>query len=494
MRFLAIEWSVTPQYSFGWGVPLLAAYLFWKRWEDRPTPESIGKNNMLAAAAILAFVFLPLRLMLEANPDWRILLWTDALVLLGSFLLMIRSIGGQPWLKHFVIPIAFLLLAAPWPTRAEKFIIETLTHDIAAATVETLNWIGVPALLRGNIIDLRSASVGVNEACSGIRSVQTILMTALFFGELNRLILVRRIWLVIVALGGTIFFNFIRTILLAWTAATRGVANEAFWHDKIGLFALVASIALTWAISVLFSGKRAVLAEEEPNAITIAPRFLSWRAAATIAIGILSIEAINEIWFRTHESKMGPKIDWTISWPPASTGFVRQNLNDDVLTILRCDRGDSGVWKRTDGSEWTMYFIKWGAGRMAAQLARGHTPDVCMTGNGFRMVADLGSAVLTTPDLSLTFEKYEFTSDGKPWFVFFCLAEDRVMTHNPLAGAKDDYLSALKPHSRLRAVRDGKRFYGQQVFEVAISGYRSAETARAALEKALPDLVKVHAL
>ena len=100
LRFLAIEWAVSPQYSFGWGVPLLAAYLFWKRCHDCPAPAPIEKTKALAIGAILLAVFLPVRLMLEANPDWRILLWMNALVLLGSFLLMIWFIGGQPWLKQ----------------------------------------------------------------------------------------------------------------------------------------------------------------------------------------------------------------------------------------------------------------------------------------------------------------------------------------------------------------------------------------------------------
>jgi hypothetical protein len=138
-----------------------------------------------------------------------------------------------------------------------------------------------------------------------------------------------------------------------------------------------------------------------------------------------------------------------------------------------------------------MYFIKWGAGRMAAKLARGHTPDVCMTGNGFRMVAELGPAIITLPNIKLPFETYEFEANGKPWFVFFCLAEEGVSMPASLSSARNDYISELEPRNRLRAVLNGKRFYGQQVFEIAISGYDSAKTALAALEKALPDLVKV---
>jgi exosortase len=474
-------------------VPFLAGYLFWKRWSDRPAPAASEWKYNFGAAFILAASALPLRLLLEANPDWRILLWADVLLLVGAILVGLRSIGGRSWWTHFFIPVSFLLLAAPWPARVERFIIENLTRDIAAATVETMNWLGIPALLRGNIIDLRSASLGVSEACSGIRSVQTVLMSAIFFGELYRLAAVRRFLLIGIALAGTIFLNFVRTALLTWIAATHGIRKEALWHDRVGLFALIVSIALTCGVSILFSRKKTILESQrrESGEHSHLPRFLSCRTACLILVWLVAVECLNEFWFRSRESKGGAKINWTVSWPAPAAGFVRQDLSDDVLSILRCDRGDSGVWRRPDGSVWTMYFIKWGSGRMAAKLARGHTPDVCMTGNGFRMVADLGLAVITLPNIKLPFETYQFEANGKPWFVFFCLDEERVSMPASLSSARNDYISELEPRNRLRAVRDGKRFYGQQVFEIAISGYDSAKTALAALEKALPDLVNV---
>src|SRR5438477_955442 len=41
-RHLSEEWRFNEQYSYGWFVPFFVAYLFWLRWEDRPSPESRG--------------------------------------------------------------------------------------------------------------------------------------------------------------------------------------------------------------------------------------------------------------------------------------------------------------------------------------------------------------------------------------------------------------------------------------------------------------------
>ncbi len=266
-------------------------------------------------------------------------------------------------------------------------------------------------------------------------------------------------------------------------------------HDGLGLVILALGLALVWAISIWLGRSPASQQSNAGNAETrsVAPRLLSWRAIAAIGCWLIAIEVANEFWFRSREPKASSQMSWTVSWPSVAQGFVRQKLSDDVLALLRSDRSETGVWKKPDGSEWTMFFIKWLPGRMAAQLARGHTPDVCMTGSGFRMVADKGSSLLSAGGAQLPFESYVFEANGKPWFVFFCLHEDRVTPHAALASARDEYLSELEPHNRLRAVWEGKRFHGQQVFEIAIAGYPTIEKARTALEQALPQLVKVEA-
>src|SRR4051794_32572272 len=77
---LRFEWSINPQYGYGWAVPFLTAYIFWRRWQSAPTPAA-PKANFLAMLAIIlaALVLGAVRLVQEANPDWRLLSWAMAL-------------------------------------------------------------------------------------------------------------------------------------------------------------------------------------------------------------------------------------------------------------------------------------------------------------------------------------------------------------------------------------------------------------------------------
>jgi hypothetical protein len=86
--------------------------------------------------------------------------------------------GGRSWVKHFAFPVALILVAVVWPYRIEKGLTQGLMRVVARLTVELLGWIDIPALERGNLIDLGSGTVGIDEACSGIRSFQSTLMAA----------------------------------------------------------------------------------------------------------------------------------------------------------------------------------------------------------------------------------------------------------------------------------------------------------------------------
>jgi exosortase len=174
-RQLSGEWSVNEQYNYGWFVPFLALYLFWLRWRDRPQPRPRRKPllslTLIALPALL--LLLPIRLFEIANPDWRLLSWLHAVSVVTLTLLFIWSMGGRPWLRHFAFPVAFIFVAVPWVTPVETPIIQGLMHAVASVAAETMTLFGIPAQLEGNVIRLTSGLVAVNEACSGVRSLQT---------------------------------------------------------------------------------------------------------------------------------------------------------------------------------------------------------------------------------------------------------------------------------------------------------------------------------
>src|SRR5438876_12171945 len=141
---LKAEWWLNPQFNFGLIVPLLALYLLWKRWLNRPPPAT--RTITAAPIALILFcaaLFLPIRFVAEANPDWRLLSWGLALVVVPISLSLVYLSGGRAWLRHFAFPILFFLVAVPWPVRIEQIVIQDLMRIVTAINVTFLQLAGV---------------------------------------------------------------------------------------------------------------------------------------------------------------------------------------------------------------------------------------------------------------------------------------------------------------------------------------------------------------
>src|SRR5437899_736340 len=242
-RHLSEEWRFNEQYSYGWFVPFFVVYLFWLRWEDRPQRSQISNFKFQIGAMLIisaALILLPLRVFEVASSDYRPLGWLHAFAVVTITLSIIYLVGGGSWLRHFAIPVLFFLTAVPWVTAIEAPIIEGLMRSVAAIAAETLALFGIPAEAEGNLLRLPFGLVGVNEACSGVRSLQTSIMIGLLFGELKRLSLWQRIFLVVAGVGIALFANFLRVLFLVSMASRAhdvSVVNK--WHDLAGYGILV---------------------------------------------------------------------------------------------------------------------------------------------------------------------------------------------------------------------------------------------------------------
>lgn len=132
---------------------------------------------------LAALAFLPSWLFAQPSPDWSLCAWllTAEVVLLT--LGVVAWTGGRSWLWHFAFPICFIFTAVPCPRVVEVPLTHRLMGVVAGVTVEILTIAGVAAVQHGNVIEVQSGLLGIEEACSGVRSLQAALMGALFLGS-----------------------------------------------------------------------------------------------------------------------------------------------------------------------------------------------------------------------------------------------------------------------------------------------------------------------
>jgi len=362
-RQLSYQWQTNEQYAYGWFVPLLAAGLFWKRWADRPAPDQPSTipssvaapvlrsrtaegglrrvDNpqpplwLIALGVLLALLWLPMRVVHEINQDWPLISWPLALLAVAFTLFALFLAGGMRWVRHFAFPALFILVAVQWPYRIEHGLTQGLMQAVVAITAKVLTRFDVVALQRGNIIELSTGVVGIDEACAGIRSFQSTLMGALFLGELYRFTTAKRILLIIGGVGLSFCLNIVRTFFLTWYASAAGIDIIKKLHDPDGFSIFILSFACLWWMAWRIRKRAAAqaLAEEAEYGKFIEhidvepPRAASGGFDSLLTHGFLRRFLVmvgswclvafvfTEVWYRAHDTGKSAFYHWSARPP-----------------------------------------------------------------------------------------------------------------------------------------------------------------------------------
>ena len=475
------EWNINPQYGYGWAVPLIGPMLIWRRFRKRPAPSPSTSVVPGFIAAILLFFLLPLDLLLEANPEWRLLYWSHgALVLALSFCFLFRA-GGWSWVKYFAPPLVFMLIAVPWPMQLEQFVVQSLMRFVAALTVAVVGFLGIPAVQHGNLIEVATGVVGIDEACSGVRSLQSALMLSLFLGELYFFRPGRRVALLVASMMTVLVANVVRTSFLTWTAATHGLKQMQAVHDTAGLLVMIIILPVLFGLAYWMGRKQPEPSNEPASHAAVTQTMPPW-VAVSVLVWMGIAWALTQTWYRIHERNLVANTPWTVSWPTHSDRFQKTAVPQESLAILRCSDSDAASWEDNQGNQWSAFLLKWDAGKNSVELARGHRPDICYPAAGENLVKDYGRTTVNANGVDLSFTCQSFQNGPDLMYVFYCLWSDRVSRHETL-------IEDNSWKSRLQAVLTGQRNLGQQVLEVDVTGPQSSDTALSLFRSEMDRLV-----
>jgi exosortase len=481
------EWQVNPQYSYGYLVPLLGAGLLWRRWPDHPAACPRPTAPVFGLVAGLLLLQLPLRVFLEANPEWRLLYWVNGFQVLALSGCFLYRWGGSPWFRHFIPPLAFMLIAMPWPMEWEQASIQGLMRFVAGLTVQVADLMGIPAIQHGNLIEVGAGIVGIDEACSGVRSLQTALMLSLFLGEMYRFSAMRRLVLIGASLVLVLLANLTRTSFLVWAAASRGLHQMAAWHDTAGNIVMFIVLPSLMMLAYLMRPKSAagVVHSTDPQGglSGVLPPTPRWTGLAMLG-WLLAVVLATEGWYRYHEKDLIPNEAWSVAWPVDNPGFAKTAVPENSLAILRCTDSAAASWQDQADNHWSAFLLRWAPGKNSAQLAKGHRPDICFPAAGAKLAADFGPVTVEANGVAIPFRHQSFAIGEKLVHVFYCLWSDRISPRGETGGDIGSYAS------RLLAVKTGQRNLGQKVLEIVVQGPDSSDDAVAALKAQFPALIR----
>jgi exosortase len=250
--WLHLFWSVSPiwrngeYYQYGWYVPVLALWFFLRRWrEARDEPWREVPVGWVAAVALGLLPFLmAVRAVGYFDADWRLPLLAQAAVVVAVTHALIAWARGAK-VSWALAPVTlFALSAVPYPWQIEQAMIRRLTGTVISLAGEWFNLFGRPVEVVGETLESMGTVVEVTEGCSGIRSMQNLVMASLFFGELFRLGWLWRVALLGVGVLAAVLVNAGRAMVLAAIRFDHG--SEAFdaAHDTVGFAAFGVSAVI----------------------------------------------------------------------------------------------------------------------------------------------------------------------------------------------------------------------------------------------------------
>lgn len=234
---LVAQWYKDPDYSHGFIVPFLSAYLIWQRRSKlRQVPLRPSNWGMIAVLGSLALLFLG---SLGAE------LFLARVSLLGVIAGLVIYFGGWALLRALSFPLAFLLFAIPIPVLIYNeivFPLQFIASRLATTILEMLNLF--PIMREGNVLIMPGMRLEVVEACSGIRSLMSLLALAAGYGYLAERSVPVRWFLFLAMVPLAVISNGTRVMITALMSHYIGPqAAEGFMHEFSGwMIFLVATL------------------------------------------------------------------------------------------------------------------------------------------------------------------------------------------------------------------------------------------------------------
>jgi exosortase len=231
------QWYDDENYSHGFLVAPLSAYLIWERRGQLRAltgrPSAWGLLVLVPSLGVLLLGSLGAELFLQRSS------------LLGVIVGLVLLVLGASHLGAISFPLAFLVFMIPLPAIVVNTIAFPLQLLAARAATACLYTLGIPVLREGNVITLASTTLEVAEACSGIRSLQSLLALGTIYAYLSHRILWKRWALALLSIPIAVAANAFRvsgTGVLAHFIGSR--AAEGFYHSFSGWSVFVVAFVL----------------------------------------------------------------------------------------------------------------------------------------------------------------------------------------------------------------------------------------------------------
>lgn len=419
--YLLPFWQESPELSHAFFTPLLSLWLF---AHSRSEASLLPPRRVLQGAVGLVvgaiFVFAAAVTALAALSQG---LRHTQTAFLAAGTLTVFLVGVVLSLSRSQRPIvvvngaslcaaALWVFAAPLSAGMLSRLTLFLQERVTVFALEVLRLLGIPAMRSGNVLILADQYVGVEEACSGIRSLIACLFAGVFMGGL----LLRGVWprlsLVVAAAAIAVISNFVRAVGLCLLAAN-GTDINGFWHDGTAYAVLGLTVLALFGLCTAFAPPAT---EDPPSAPAPGDGTASWLPIGLSATAIVLITFVL-IRLQPAEEDNRPAPNLAAIMQIENTDW-RRTSNDDIARFaeaLNTEILHQETYRRGQ-TQLTLYMAYWPARQSTLGSVGVHTPDLCLPGAGWSPL-EIPPAIsgYPLPDP----QRFRFVKDDYPQHVWF---------------------------------------------------------------------------
>jgi exosortase len=209
---LVDAWLVDGNYSHGFLIIPIAAYFVWER------------RHKLAGAPMrpswIGLLVLGFGIAVLLAGLWGSELFLSRIAVLFVITGIVWFLYGSPHVRILAFPIAFLFLMIPIPAIIFNQIAFPLQMFASRVGEWAISAAGIPVLREGNVLILAHTTLEVAEACSGIRSLVSLITLGIVYGYFMD----PRIWV-----RGLIVISAVPVAIIANGARVAGTGMAAHW-------------------------------------------------------------------------------------------------------------------------------------------------------------------------------------------------------------------------------------------------------------------------
>lgn len=237
LRFMVATWDQVEEYSYGYFIPVISAFLIWQKSDQLRQFELQGSWTGL----LLVWIALGLGAIGELS---AVRLFSQYGFIVALFSLSVCIIGWRGT-RIIAVPLAILFFMIPLP----QFLLRELSQQLQLVSsqlgVAIIRLLGISVFLEGNVIDLGSYKLQVVEACSGLRYLFPLMVLGFLAAYFFQGAWWKRAVIVLSTIPLTIVINSLRIGVIGVTVEYWGSSMaEGLLHDFEGWFMFMICIVL----------------------------------------------------------------------------------------------------------------------------------------------------------------------------------------------------------------------------------------------------------